>query len=471
MVGSAVVVEDDVNTAFALTKAISAIGYSVRVAGTLKEAKDMMQRDPPDVVLLDVTLPDGDGLDLLKDNERYKDSRFVVVTGDSTQEVAVRSLRSRVSDFLIKPVSMAELRNAVRNIPALVAANDDQPSAGPVSEAFEKALKAAARDETCNRSDLLLAGDSRKVQALDQLIQRFAQSKTNVVVKGEAGVDKLAAAFALHRRTQHAAAVYLVQCATGHVVTSANRPVAGFSECLLSAFSDHSQQNRITLVLNDIGALSEARQRELLSYLGNCGVLESHTADQPRIVAVERHSLDAMVGDKKDNSVIDNDACGGECQKLQMLDELRLCLDQCELKIPALRYRRQDIAPIANKILTALNTEHNTRRVIKEEELEVLNSHDWPGNVRELSNVISRAYHASDYMLDISNVLPAEDVSGNEVVESIDGLVGKTFWEVEKSLLKATLSSHDGDKKTTAKTLGISLKTLYNRLNAYSIKY
>lgn len=470
MVGSAVVVEDDANTAFALTKAISAMGYSVRVAGTLKEAKELMHDDPPDVVLLDITLPDGDGLDLLTDNASYKDARFVIVTGDSTQQVAVRSLRSRASDFLTKPVSMTQLQTAVKNIAPKHASNDEQ--AMPVSEAesLARALRSAARDANCNRSDLLLAGKSKKATSLDQLIQRFALSKTNVMVKGEAGVDKLAAAFALHRRTPQAGAVYLIRCATGHVVTSSNHLVAGFSECLSMAFSSHSEENRVTLVLDDVSALSVARQRELMTYLGSAGVLESHTAELPRIIAIERHVSRGVT-----NNAINRKAPGTEVKsgcknsKAQLLDDLKLCLDQCELRIPSLRHRREDITAITRKILSALNAEHGSKRIIEDEQLELLLTREWPGNLRELSNVISKAFHTSDYALDIASALPAPDDNHDELVTVMDSLVGKTFWEVEKSLLKATLASHDGDKKTTAKSLGISLKTLYNRINAYSL--
>ncbi len=469
MVGSAVVVEDDVNTAFALTKAISAMGYSVRVAGTLKEARGLMQDEPPDVVLLDVTLPDGDGLDLLTNNQGYKNAQFVIVTGDPTQQVAVRCLRSRVSDFLIKPVSMLQLQTAIKNITP-PASNDEQVPAASETDSLARALDSAARDIHCNRSDLLLAGRSKKARELDHLVQRIGRSKANVMVKGEAGVDKLAAAFAVHRRTPQAGAVFLIRCATGQVVTSGNQLIDGYSECLSLAFSSHSEESRVTLVIDDVASLSASRQRELMKYLGSAGVIESHTASLPRIIAIERPVKGSSA--KKTGNVAPVSTEGQEHDHRTgalLAEELRLCLDQCELKIPALRHRREDITTIARKILTALNTEHSSKRIVEEEQLDLLLSRDWRGNVRELSNVISKAFHNSDYMLDIASALPKADSTEDDLVAAMDSLVGKTFWEVEKSLLIATLASYDGDKKAAAKSLGISLKTLYNRINAYSL--
>ena len=122
---SAIVVEDDANTALALTKAIRSLGFSVRVARTLEQARELFRDDCPDLVLLDVTLPDGDGLELIRETPSELQPRFIIVTGDSRQEVAVRSLRARATDFLAKPITMADLRSVVAQASIPDAANEE----------------------------------------------------------------------------------------------------------------------------------------------------------------------------------------------------------------------------------------------------------------------------------------------------------------------------------------------------------
>ena len=126
--------------------------------------------------------------------------------------------------------------------------------------------------------------------------------------------------------------------------------------------------------------------------------------------------------------------------------------------------------PIARKMLAILNAAKNTSKGLSAESLSALERYDWPGNLRELANVITDAFNKSSRTLSVEKVLLSPD--DNEAISrSLEAIVGKTFWEVEKFLLQATLLAHNGNKKTASKTLGISLKTLYNRLNAYSIEY
>lgn len=469
---SAIVVEDDANTSLALTKAIRSLGFSVRAASTLKEAQNLYREACPDVVLLDVTLPDGDGLDLMRENSGAGAARFVVVTGDSRQEVAVRSLRARATDFLVKPVTMANLRSAIEK-PASAANDDPHNSPGvlpesiqsastgitkPVGQSFGRMLAKSGSSSTGERSDMLLVGESSRSRQLNQSIQQLAEINSNVIVSGEAGVDKIAAAYALHRRTPYRSIIAHIQCATGNVMVGDQNIVNGFSECLSSVFTVSHKEQRVTLILDDVEQLNEVRQREILSYLTSHSLINAQLGATPRIVSIQRSP----------NQTARLPVMQGQLNTL--LPDLQCCVGQSHLAIPALRQRRDDILPMSHKLLDSLNAGKKNKKILSEKSIALMKAHDWPGNTRELVNVVTQAYHSSEHRIEVEDSLPIDN-NGESLVQSADALVGKSFWEVEKALLQATLKSHEGDKKTTANTLGISLKTLYNRLNAYNINF
>ena len=452
---SAIVVEDDANTALVLTKAIRSLGFSVRVARTLKQARELFRDDCPDLVLLDVTLPDGDGLELIRESSSELQSRFVIVTGDPRQEVAVRSLRARATDFLAKPVTMADLRNVVAKAAIPDAANEELATDSVQSPAISKTLPSTVASD---RSDVLLSGQSHQMQLLDQAIQQLAMTDLHVLITGEAGVDKISAAHELHRRTPGPGVIVHVQCATGHVLVGEKQVVNGFSDCLRMAFGRKPDQKRITLVMDNIDQLSKSQQQELLAYLTPKGLLYSKSDAFLRVVSIRRSS-------ESDIDLIDSAESLND-----LLPDLSLCLSQGQLNLPALRHRQQDIVPMAKQLLSVLNQKNGTNRMLGAGSMETLKRYDWPGNVRELANAIVAAFNKDkgNHILDMDNILSPSSHT-DALSRSVDCIVGKTFWEVEKCLLQATLKANEGNKKLAAQTLGISLKTLYNRLHAYSL--
>ena len=288
---SAIIVEDDSNTALALTKAIKSLGFSVRVASTLQEARNLYQHDRPDLVLLDVSLPDGDGLDLMRDAAADDDTQFVVVTGNLGQDVAVRSLRAKASDFLLKPISLADLRNAVSSSFQPAGVDDAGTAQGVKPGVLSDTLLTTTSHDVHHRSSLLLAGNSPALRELEQTIKHLAGSQANVVISGEPGVDKISAAYALHCANNSAGAIFHVQCATGHVLMGDKQITDGFSECLEMCFGSSSGQHNVTLILDDIDLLNESRQRELLGYLTPRGLLNGQAGNSsrcPRLVSIQR---------------------------------------------------------------------------------------------------------------------------------------------------------------------------------------
>lgn len=530
---SAVVVEDDPSTAAALERAISSLGYSVRIASTYNEACALLRSSTPDVALLDITLPDGDGLELIAQTN----TQFIVITGDSSHDTAARCVRLKAADILLKPVCLADLRHALAHIVSSVATNDSDTTtditgyaAKPAStltttqiarrKTEQASIEIAERDTTSNRDNLfkpslypltsidvvatngnlLLSGESTAAQKLRQTIARIADSGSNTLITGETGVDKLSAARAIyqyrckkyrsstHRQTDDNSPgtepkdelckelcdeqrdglrdekhnhLYIVQCSNGDSREADRASTIEFSQCLERVFSQADPTRQVTLILDDIHALSPTRQKQLLERL-TALEHQSCQSDQakrrrlfqllstPNIIAIERSSPGA------DNN--------------RITTALRTHLEQTRLIVPPLRNRREDIATIAEALLAALNTAHEEERKFDSNAYETMASHQWSGNMRQLTNAITQAYYNTSGPVELSPALDERLPITTATTDPIEHFVGKTFWQMEKELLLATWLHHNKDKKKTAETLGISLKTLYNRFNAYSIK-
>jgi len=313
---SAVVVEDDPSTAAALERAISSLGYSVRIASTYNEACALLRSSTPDVALLDITLPDGDGLELIAQTN----TQFIVITGDSSHDTAARCVRLKAADILLKPVCLADLRHALAHIVSSVATNDSDTT-----------------------TDL-----------------------------------------------------YIVQCSNGDSREADRASTIEFSQCLERVFSQADPTRQVTLILDDIHALSPTRQKQLLERL-TALEHQSCQSDQakrrrlfqllstPNIIAIERSSPGA------DNN--------------RITTALRTHLEQTRLIVPPLRNRREDIATIAEALLAALNTAHEEERKFDSNAYETMASHQWSGNMRQLTNAITQAYYNTSGPVELSPAL------------------------------------------------------------------
>lgn len=143
-------------------------------------------------------------------------------------------------------------------------------------------------------------------------------------------------------------------------------------------------------------------------------------------------------------------------------------LSQYQIRVPSLRERLADIEDIAKTLIDRLNHDHGESKYLVDDAIRSLCGYSWPGNYRELANVLGQCYMGKGNRISIDPLLIEDDEDSQHEKQCVDGLVGKTFWRMEEALLKATLDHLDGNKPAAAEMLGISLKTLYNRLKAYS---
>jgi two-component system response regulator AtoC len=438
----ALAVDDDPNFLSALAELIEGQGFTTNTACTLRDARTQVSHRTPDVALIDLYLPDGSGIDLLKDLEPGASTEVVLMTGHADVESAVQALRLGASDYLTKPLDIGRLKSILANIASV------QPSpqaAAPVSESQE-----------VGRLGLLL-GASPPMQSLYEMLNRVAPTDASVFLIGESGTGKDLAAQTLHLLSRRSKAPFLpLNCGAisptlieselfGHErgsFTGAQRRHKGYFE----------RAHTGTLFLDEITEMPIELQVKLLRAL-ETGTVVRIGGDQAvdvdvRVIAATNRDPHKAVADGK------------------MREDLLYRLQVFPIQMPRLGDRGDDIQLLADYFLGQLNERQGTAKVWTEDSLDRLRTHSWPGNVRELKNVVHRAFIMADNEI-TPRCLPREVGGDSGSIRSLNFQVGTSIEEVERRLIMATLDAHAGNKRKTADILGVSLKTLYNRLNTY----
>ncbi|MEB2286125.1 MAG: sigma-54-dependent Fis family transcriptional regulator [Polyangiaceae bacterium UTPRO1] len=446
---SALIVDDDPDLQAAMAELVLREGFAVETAGSLAAARAVLAIRAPDVVLVDLTLPDGNGLELLSASEGPEAPEMVVISGHATLANAIEALRQGASDYLTKPIDLPRLRAILGN----VARRCD------LAEEIE-GLRAELRG--LGRFGALIGGSPVMQQVYEQ-IQRVAPSNATVLIQGESGTGKELVAESVHRLSRRRKRPFVViNCGAvapnlieselfGHErgsFTGAERLHRGYIERAAGG----------TLFLDEITEMPLELQAKLLRVLetgrfSRVGGEEDLPVDVRFIAATNRDPQQA-VGDQK--------------LRADLLYRLRVF----PIVLPPLRERTGDIDLLAEACLAELNKEEGTRKRLSGAALERLRSYHWPGNVRELRNAVHRAFILADdeigpRQLSDSTPLgppPESAASGGEVMQVE---IGSSIADVERRLILATLAACAGNKDRAAKILGISLKTLYNRLNSY----
>jgi len=440
----ALAVDDDPNFLSALAELIEGQGFTTNTACNLRDARTQVSNRIPDVALVDLYLPDGSGIDLLKDLELGTTTEVVLMTGHADVESAVQALRLGASDYLTKPLDIGRLKSILANV-----ASVQQP---PVQAA-------AAPQEEVQQADRLglLLGASGPMQAVYEMLNRVAPTDASVFLIGESGTGKDLAAQTLHMLSHRSKAPFMpLNCGAisptlieselfGHErgsFTGAARRHKGYFE----------RSHMGILFLDEITEMPIELQVKLLRVL-ETGQLNRIGGDQPvevdvRVIAATNRDPQKAVNDGK------------------LREDLLYRLQVFPIHMPPLRERGEDIELLASYFLQQLNERQGTAKQFTEDSMERLRSHSWPGNVRELKNVVHRAFIMADQEIS-PRALPREVGGDAGFQRSLCFQVGTSIEEVERRLIMATLDAYGGNKRKTADILGVSLKTLYNRLNSY----
>ena len=304
-----------------------------------------------------------------------------------------------------------------------------------------------------------LYGSSPAMQGLYEMLKRVAPTDATVLIVGESGSGKELVATTIHQISTRASQPFIaINCST----IPANLIEAELFGYEKGSFTGAARQHKGhferasggTLFLDEITEMPLELQARLLRALesrkfrrvGGDSEIESHA----RIVAATNYSPAAAVAVKK------------------LREDLLYRLSVFPVSVPALHERDNDIVELAELFLSELNNETGFQKYLPDGAKESLKAHPWPGNVRELRNVIQRAYILADDALDFTDLLVHQHAYGFRGMDkSLPIRVGMSLNEAERQIIFATLNEFGGNKRRAAKVLGISLKTLYNRLTEY----
>ncbi len=429
------IVDGDTDCAAALRDGLCADGATCAVAPQLRQALVHCALQPPDWVLAADTLPDGSGLELL-DALRADDVAvpLVLLADCPSLDRAVDAFRRGVADYLAKPVDMARLRTLFG------------------------ARSARSRSDTGRAEPApQLLGTSPAMQTLRDHIARVAPTEASVLLLGESGTGKELVAQGIHalsRRHRHpflpvncgAISPQLIESEIfGHEkgsFTGADRQHKGYFE----------RASGGTLFLDEVIEMPVELQVKLLRVLETGSFMrigsnqELHT--DVRIVAATNRDPEPAIAEGR--------------LRLDLFHRLNVF----PLPVPPLRERGEDISLLAHHFLAELNAAHDTAKQLSARATSTLLDYHWPGNVRELRNFIQRAYILSDRVIDAQALGPGPTHSTATTL-TLAVPVGSTLADADRRLIFATLELCGGVKKRAADLLGISLKTLYNRLDEY----
>lgn len=443
----ALVVDDEADGAEMLAAVISAEGFSVATAGSIVDARRQMALQTPDVVLLDLMLPDGSGMQLVDDIKLLNACEVVLITGHASVESSVEALRLGASDYLVKPPNMRRLRGILSRLV--------KPST--------LATDAVALEDQLEREGHFgqLWGRSKPMREIYDQIVRVSGTAVSVFITGESGTGKEVVARTVHDLSRRSSRPFLgVNCGAispnlieseifGHEkgsFTGADRQHQGFFE----------RASGGTLFLDEITEMPLDLQVKLLRVLetgtfmrvGSSQVMET---DVRIIAATNRPPMQAVATGK-------------------LREDLLYRLNVFPIHLPALRDRADDVAVIAQHFLDDISRREGQAKRFAPQALARLGSYRWPGNVRELRNIVYRAYVMAPDTTIINDCLPAGDaplpvINGRPTL-TIE--IGTSLAEIERQVTLVTLEYFGRHKEKTAATLGVSLKTLYNRLKEYA---
>lgn len=305
-----------------------------------------------------------------------------------------------------------------------------------------------------------LLGESSAVQSMLEKMASIANLKADVLIVGESGSGRELAARCLHDLSGRAGQPFLVLNCALLPPTLAEAELFGCepgAEGVVSHLTNRhgalERAARGTLLLEEVRELSPALQVKLARALESRRCVRYGGAAETEF----RCRVMATAGD-----------VGGRHASRELSRDLNGWLSICQLHVPPLRDRRDDVELLARYFLEVLNAEEGTAKRLSQESIACLKRHRWPGNVRELRNAVHRAFILADGDLDLASAIdrPARTSAIGDG-EQLVFAVGTSLAEIERQAIIATLAKCEGNKTRAAALLGVSLKTLYNRLHAY----
>ncbi len=444
---NALIVDDDADFRTTLATVVESQGFTTATAESLQEARGLLASTRPDLILTDLMLPDGSGLEVREEFEAAARPEIILITGHASVDSVVQALRGGVLDFLTKPVDVPRLKAVLENVSRTMALKEEIGN-------LRGELRRLGRFGS-------MIGSSPAMQDVYDQVMRVAPTEATVLVTGESGTGKEMVAQTLHTLGPRRKGPFVpVNCSAvpSNLIES---ELFGHER---GSFTGATQQHRGvferasggTLFLDEITEMPAELQARLLR------VLEAHTIT--RVGGEDAVSVDVRL------VAATNRSPEQAVKQGALRQDLYYRLNVFPIPLPPLRERGEDIVLLAEHFLAELNQSSGTPKRLSALARDRLLRHTWPGNVRELRNAMQRDHIMAGEELRMDALVAAAAAeNAAPVAAKADGIaVGMRLVEVERRMILATLDHCGGDKKQAAQILGISLKTLYNRLNVYA---
>jgi DNA-binding NtrC family response regulator len=420
--------------------------YHVLLAGTGQEAMDIFKKNSIDLILLDILLPDVNGLDLLaKLVETDPNAEIIMVTAVNEIQTAVQAIKLGAYEYIIKPFVVDDVLIVIRR-------------------ALEK--RSLVKEVTYLRNELeryhpfeKMVGKNKKMRKIFELISTVAQSDGTVLIQGESGTGKELAARAIHNRSHRKNQPFVVVNCAAIPATLMESKIFGhnrgaFTGANLTSIGKLELADGGTVFLDDIDSLDVNMQAKLLRIIQE---KEFERLGSSKVIKIDVRFVAAS--NKDVNKLISND---------KFREDLYYRLNVFPIRLPPLRERRDDIPLLLDHYLE-LNSNKTGKpsKIFSEKAVKALTEYHWPGNVRELTNLVERLYTIVEGpMIDLEDNAPY-----NFGKKKIKNMPLKEAMNVfEKTYISEVLESVDGNRKKAAKILGIHRNTLLTKANDFGLR-
>jgi two-component system response regulator FlrC len=442
------IVDDEPSMRMALSESLISCGYSVDTAIDGQDALIKLSKNNFKLVITDLRMPKLGGMEVLKSIKRDSPgTHVIVITAYGTINTAIEAMKEGASEFIMKPFSLEDLEGVVQAV---------LHTSGPDASTSEAITSAKDNRE-------LITRDPGMLSLLDML-QSVARSKSTVLIQGESGTGKELIARYIHRNSNRSHMPFIaINCAAvPHNLLESE--MFGYEK---GAFTGAAQRrmgkfelaDRGTLLLDEISEMDIQLQAKLLraiqeSEIDRLGGRDPIPVDV-RIIATTNSDLKRDIKEKK------------------FREDLYYRLNVIPTRIPSLRDRKGDIPILVDYFLTKYaKINHKKKTKVTNEAFNFLNQYHWPGNVRELENVMERAVLISNEgpILPEHLILEQDEKSSSSQIPAPICSGNITLREMEKNLIFETLKGLKGNKTKASQMLGISVRTMRNKLNEYKME-
>lgn len=422
--------------------------HKIHASETVEAARQVLHNHSVDLVISDMVLPDGTGLELLKESDN-PDTSFLILTAQPTLESAVEAIRAGANDYLSKPVDLTLLKKKVLSLLETGALRREN-----------KLLKARIEGDFGTRG---IVGNSRELKDVIEKAAQIAATDVTVLIEGESGTGKERLANYIHQTSKRSNKPFIkVNCGAltksileselfGSVkgaFTGADRDREGLFEAADGG----------TIFLDEVGEMDLESQVRLLRVIEEKEVM--------RVGSTKPIPVNVRIITATNKNLLEESDTG------RFREDLYYRLAVIKLTLPPLRRRREDIPLLFNHFVTEFNEKYGKSVTgLSDELMQFCQNYSWPGNIRQFRNVLEgMVVLAQDDILQY-NELPEEirnmPVKKGNLVDEVKP--GITLDDYEKAIIEKNLSFHMGNREKTAETLGISERTLYRKINLYGL--